>query len=322
MRYLILILLFFILLQKFAVAQSVPAKEENIPYLVTFGKDADISWGDDDYCQVFFIVIPESATEPFYLRIFDPEVSEDLDELKGPADTKTNFSLYGGAGCYSVKDARNTNPVGNYKSGNLIASKSFYNTGYNKKWYAFGPVNPAEGEYIKKFKGYLFKIIAYGTSGNDGNLYKYFISTEKNENKEVEGANAFTYEYTFRLSDKAGHISHIYPFVDNKVVSLKIYNFDWDGDGVIRVISNSRPGTYCNLSEEGHWAEKKFKIYEDEKNTTFDLQFVKPKSAPVRNNNCVVYITNQYNEMLPFYTSPIGGIPKYKYKMKITRKVK
>ena len=30
-------------------AQPVPSKEENIPFLVTFGKEADKSWGDDDF---------------------------------------------------------------------------------------------------------------------------------------------------------------------------------------------------------------------------------------------------------------------------------
>ena len=35
-------------------AQPIPAEEENIPFLVTFGTDADPSFGDDDHCQTFF----------------------------------------------------------------------------------------------------------------------------------------------------------------------------------------------------------------------------------------------------------------------------
>jgi len=27
----------------------------------------------------------------------------------------------------------------------------------------------------------------------------------------------------------------------------------------------------------------------------------------------VVNVRNQYDETMPFYTSPIGGVPKYKY---------
>jgi hypothetical protein len=33
----------------------------------------------------------------------------------------------------------------------------------------------------------------------------------------------------------------------------------------------------------------------------------------------VLYVTNQYGELLPFYASPIGGIPKFKYKIIINK---
>ena len=35
-------------------AQPVPAPDENIPYLMTFGNMAETSWGDDDFSQTFF----------------------------------------------------------------------------------------------------------------------------------------------------------------------------------------------------------------------------------------------------------------------------
>jgi len=34
--------------------QPVPGKDENIPFLVTFGKDGKTSWGDADFYQIFF----------------------------------------------------------------------------------------------------------------------------------------------------------------------------------------------------------------------------------------------------------------------------
>ncbi len=301
-------------------SQPVPTVEENIPYLVTFGKNADQSWGDDDFCQTFFFVVPKSTTIPFYLRIFDPDVGGAIDEVRGIFDTKVKFSVYGGKECFSNKDARQTNPIGNYKSGNLLFSKTFgVSSKYDEKWYTFGPFNPSEGEYVKKFDGYLFKIIAEGVEGNDGNLYQYFFSTKSNKNIALEGGNAFTYEYTFRLSDKAKHISHIYPFVDDKVLSIKIHIFDWDNEGYVRVVSNSKKGEKCQLSGEGHWTVNEFNIVDEEKNSTFDVQFIKPSINPIKNNNGVLYITNQYNEFLPFYTSPIGGIPKYRYNINVIK---
>ncbi len=51
------------------------------------------------------------------------------------------------------------------------------------------------------FDGYIFKVICDGIEGDDGNLYRYFLSTMPDENKAVEGANAFAYEYSFRMWD-------------------------------------------------------------------------------------------------------------------------
>jgi len=274
------------------------------------------------YSPAFFFVVPKTTTTPFYIRVFDPDIGGEIDEARGEFNTKTKFSVYGGSGCFSHKDARKTSPSGNFKSGNLLGSKIFgINPKYDNKWYAFGPFNPSEGEFIKKFEGYLFKVIAEGISGNDGNLYKYFFSSNQSKNVALEGGNCFTYEYSIRLSDKPNHKSHIYPFIDDKVVSLKVHIFDWDNEGKIRVVSNSKNGRACKISGEGNWVVNNMNIVEEEKNTTFDVQFIKPAVNPLKNNNGVIYITNQYNESLPFYTSPIGGAPKYKYKINV-KKVK
>jgi hypothetical protein len=312
MRY-IIILLTGTLLGSSVVAQPVPAGDENIPFLMTFGPKAGTSWGDDDYSQTFFFLVPKSFSQPVYIRVFDPDVSGSPDELNGMFDTKMTYSVYGGRECYTHKDAQETSPRGNYKSGNMLASKSFGNQPeYNGKWYTFGPFNPTEGEFVQKFDGHVFKVICDGVSGDDGNLYRYFLSTRSAENKPVEGANAFAYEYSFRMYDDPAEISHIYPFVDDRTISVKLSNFDWDADGFIRTVSVARKGQLSKVSGEDNWIEDEFKIFDEEKNTSLDIQFVKRKSSPVKNNNVVVNVRNQYGELLPFYVIPIGGVPKYK----------
>lgn len=302
-------------------AQPVPTAEENIPYLVTFGNDSKQSWGDDDFCQVFFFLIPKTHKLPFYIRVFDPDVGGEIDEQKEEYNTTINYSIYGGKKAYSNPDARQTNPVGNYKSGNLLASKDFsISEKYDSSWYSFGPFNPTEGEYIEKFSGYIFKVIAEGMSGDDGNLYKYYLSTTSKENKPIEGGNAFTYEYTFRLYDDPRQLSHIYPYVDDKVISIKQENFDWDNDGFIRIVSVAKRGEICEISGDNNWNQSKHIIVEEEKNTSLDIQFIKNRLAPVKSNNVVLFITNQYGELLPFYTTPIGGVPKYSYNIGVKRK--
>ena len=302
-------------------AQPVPALEENIPFLVTFGNKADKSFGDDDFTQIFFFVVPKSHVQPIYLRVFDPDVGGQHDEMNSSADTKTTFSIYGGIGCITNKDARETDPVGNYKSGTLIKTKTFgADEQYDNTWFTFGPINPTEGELEEKYGGYVFKVIAQGISGNDGNLYRYFMSTLPDENKQVEGGNAFTFEYCFRLHKGSDQISHIYPYIDDAVISVRQSNFDWDDDGIIRIISVARKGEKAYCLGDKKWASSSHKIFPAEKGKSLDIQFVKKEGSTSENNNVVFYITNQYGEMLPFYTIPIGGVPVYKYTIKGTPK--
>jgi hypothetical protein len=304
-----------------AGAQAIPTAEENIPYLVTFGKSSPTSWGDSNFSQVFFFVIPQSQVDPIYIRVYDPDAGGEIDEQKGDYNTTTTFSIYGGKEAFTNKDVHKNEPTGSYKSGNLLASKTFgANAKYDKQWYTFGPFNPKEGELVSEYGGYIFKVMAEGISGDDGNLYRYFLSVAQDQNKPVEGANSFTFEYTFRLSDNPDDISHIYPFIDNKVVSVKISDFDHDNDGMIKIVSVAKRGEIAKVSGENTWVYNEHKIVEEEKNTSLDIQFIKNKTAPARNNNITLSIANQYGELLPFYVVPIGGIPKYKYRIGVKAK--
>ncbi len=293
--------------------QEVPSKEENIPYLVTFSKQADKSYGDDDFNQTFFFVLPENYNKAFYIKVFDPDVGGKHDEKVGEFNSKTKFSVYGGKGCISDKDARQTNPSGNYRSGTLLGSKTFgTDEKYDGKWYTFGPFDPKSGEKSSMYNGYVFKVIAQGYSGDDGNLYKYFLSTDKTNNVAIEGANAFTFEYTFRLHDDKNQVAHLYPFISNKVVAVQVSNFDWDNDGGILVYSTAVIGKELRSSGDKEWSKDTYSIKKEEKGGSLDIRFVKNQKAPQENNNVVVHVTNQYGENLPFYSAPIGGIPKFK----------
>ena len=299
-------------------SQSAPAIDENIPYLVTFGGDAVTSWGDDDFCQIFYCLIPSLQTDPVYIRVYDPDTGGAIDEAKGEFNTITNFSVYGGKGCWLDTAALVISKTGNYKNGYLLSSKSFgTDPKYDKKWYSFGPFNPSEGEYVEKLGGRVLKIIAQGISGDDGNLYKYFLSTSPVENIAVEGGNLFTYKYHLRLSDDQKHVSQIYPFADERTISIQVSNFDWDNDGIIRIFSVAKNGILCDVSGENNWVVREFPIVAEEKNSTVEIQFIKNQTVQIRNNNVVIIVRNQYGVSLPFYVVPIGGVPVYSPKIRM-----
>ncbi|MFH2142894.1 MAG: hypothetical protein ABIJ97_10755, partial [Bacteroidota bacterium] len=251
----------------------------------------------------------------------DPEISGLYDDKKFDFNTKTKFSLYGGKGSYTNPDAQGVDPVGKYRSGNLLAEKIFStDMQYDNKWFTFRPISPTEGELSKEKGGYVFKLIIEGVSGDDGNLYRLYLSTKSTTNESVEGSQSFYFEYSFRLHDSPSEVSHLYPYINDSVFSIKQFNFDWDNDGRLFFVSVIRKAVEMSKSPDNKWIVSDHVILEKEKNSSLDIQMHKNKTSDIRNNNIVFYIRNQYGESLPFYNTPIGGIPKPKSSIIISPK--
>jgi hypothetical protein len=298
--------------------QPVPGQDENIPFLVTFGKNGDIKWGDDDFSQTFFFAVPPDFKGRFYIRVFDPDTGGQNDELQGVWNTKMLYSVYGGKGVDPEIniDSRGIQPTGNYKSGTLLASKIFANDPqYDNTYYTFGPFIATQGDLNEKWNKYMFKIICDGISGDDGNLYRYFLSREPDKDVPIEGANAFTYEYTFRMWNDIKSVSHIYPYIDTGIVYVQQSNFDWDDDGEILVVSRVRKGVTVPVSSQSNWAISKIAIEPGEVGSSLDFQFHKKQEYLIRNNNVVISLENQRGDNLKFFAAPIGGVPVYEPKV-------
>jgi hypothetical protein len=299
--------------------QAVPGKDENIPFLCTFGKQGETSWGDDDFYGIFFFTIPKEYTQQFYIRVFDPDCGGEYDEIQGEFNTKTLFSVYGGKGVDPDKNEESKGLLNglNYKGGTLLASKVFGGEAkYDNKWYTFGPFNPTAGDFNPKW-GFIFKVVCEGISGDDGNLYRYFMSRDPDNNLPIEGGNAFTYEYTFRMWNDFRSVSHIYPYIDTGVIFIKQRNFDWDDDGHILVVSRYKQGIEIPISNDDYWTDSKIAIEPPEVGSSLDFQFHKKQGELVKNNNVVVTLESQRGDALPFFTTPIGGVPVYQAKIKV-----
>ncbi|MEM7036065.1 MAG: hypothetical protein AAF570_03725, partial [Bacteroidota bacterium] len=278
--------------------------EEKIKFLVNFGKDAPGEWGDDDHSNVFFIALPTDHDKPFYVRIYDPDTGGAHDEAKGEFNTSTRFSVYGGNGAFTHPDARSTDPKGNYLSGNVIHTKRFAGDAkYDDKWYSLGPIHPQEGERceVNGQGKIVFKLVAEGVLGDDGNLFNYYISSYPDRNMSVEGVETFTFEYTFRMQQG---LSHIYPFVDESVLRVRQHNYDFDGDGYLRIVSVAKKSEMATMSTDGEWGISVHEIQDEERGMCLDFQVV--SLVQRRNNNVVFSIFNQYGEALPFMNAPIG----------------
>ncbi|RZK36429.1 MAG: hypothetical protein EOO57_07200 [Hymenobacter sp.] len=305
-----------------AAAQAVPNPVEKIESLVTFGPQAPKAWGDDDFAQTFFFLVPATRREPLYIRVFDPDCGGQLDARIGEFNTRTEFSLYGGPGTHSGPGAASPAAAAT-PPGRLLRQQAFgTDPATDGQYYNFGPLNPLEGELVEQFKGYVYKVVVRGLSGNDGNLYRFFLSSSPNLNVPIAGGNAFTYKYSFRIP--AGPPSgrpvtvHLYPFADENVVSIKQSNFDLDNSAKITVFSVAKNGHDAAVSGDGQWVSSVLPITQQEHGLSLDLRLV---SKSKEFNDATFYVTDQYDKALPFFAVPLGGPPKYKYDidMKIHR---
>ena len=308
-----------------AWGQAVPNPGERIESLVTFGAQAPASYGDDDHMQTFFFLVPSTERRPIYIRVFDPDCGGGLDAAIGAFNTKTSFAVYGGPGTHSGKGATDPRPAdpNATPTGTLIKQVEFGNElTYDGKYYNFGPLNPLEGELVPQFNGYAFKVVVRGLSGNDGNLYRFFLSSSPYSDVPFPGGNAFTYEYCFRVPAAAvgGRpvVLHLYPFADEHVVSIKQNNFDADGSVKLKVFSVAKNGRDEPTSEDGQWVSSVLPIANKEHGLSLDFRLT---STGTTFNDMVFYVTDQYDTALPFFAVPLGGPPRYQYDidMKIHR---
>ena len=300
-----------------AQAQAVPNPGERIENLVTFGAQSPTSFGDDDFTQTFFFLVPATERRPFYIRVFDPDCGGTLDAKVGAFNTRTEFSVYGGPGTHSGKgavDPRPTSPAAP-PTGQLIKRLTYgVDPAVDGTYVNFGPLNPLEGELVKQFEGYVFKVVVRGLSGNDGNLYSFFLSSSPTENVPIPGGNAFTYEYCFRIAAAlpSGRpvVVHLYPFANEHVVSIKQSNFDGDGEVKLTVFSVAKNGHSAAVSGNDQWTSSVLPIDPKEHGLSLDFRLT---STAKSSNDMVFYVTDQYDKALPFFAVPIGGPPRYKY---------
>jgi len=280
--------------------------------ITTFGKDAPSSWGDDDHIQTYFIVVPKAWTAPVYFRVFDPDVGGENDMAMGVVDTRFKYSILGGQGAYSDSAGRTVNRTDGYDSGTLIESKTFgIDPESDGKWVTIATLAAKEGEWDVDLGGYVFKVLAEGLDGDDGNLYWYYLSTSNMENAPVFGSNAFAYELCFRPIGNPRAAAHFYPFIKENVVKVQLNIYDMDDDGGVWLNSVTKRNFKQNRSGNDAWATTDQKIMPPEHNTSIDYRI---SGITQPENDMVIFFTNQYNEAIPFFSNPIGGVPRYGYK--------
>jgi large repetitive protein len=194
---------------------SVAHAQVQVP-LVTFGPQADASQGRSEGDQVLFIKIPAHTQQPLYVRIFDPDTGGQHDEAFGAFDTRTRFTLYGGAGAA---------PGGRPQT--VLKSASFgVDANTDNRWLTFAEIHPNDGE--ERDGSIYFRFVVSGESGNDGNIYDVALSLDDKLNRITPGLEIFSYAPALILPKIAGRFVEVRLHISPDSRVLKVRNFDMD----------------------------------------------------------------------------------------------
>ena len=117
-------------------------------------------------------------------------------------------------------------------------------------------------------------------------------------------------------------VCHLYPYVTDDVVSIQQFNFDWDDDGIIKIVSYEKKGEWVEMSNEANWKNSTHQILPTERNSSLDIQFIRTKEKAKPNNNVCFSFKNQYGQYMRFYTIPIGGVQQFKYSLGLIEKMR
>lgn len=310
----------------YATANIIPHPELNIPYLCTFGLDCPKDWGDDDYTNIIFLQVPTTTTDSLYLRVFDPDVGNNIDEVNVQWKSETEFAVYGGPGAYTNEDARQVDPTGDYRSGTLLFSSRFgQDPQYDSRWTTIGAFAPDQGEQVDGW--YVFKVIIQGVVGDDGNLYKLALSTDRTNNIFPADMASYAFEWSFRLPNSVGEVVYICPFeIPDDVATISKHMWDFDNDNKmflqtpLRTLpaytggNNEWTDTRYFLANQDvevessgkHWEETTYEITPDEREGLWCFTVIK---GTYNNNDVVFYVNSDTGDPLKLTSAEPPSTP-------------
>lgn len=274
---------------------------------VTYGSDAPQKEGDDDYTQIFFILIDSSEAGVHDLELYDIDCSGKNDMKYGEFNSQFAFQLYGGAGIYSPATCRQPYPGSDLiNTGKLIWSAIIEsNENYDDKWIKAASLDTKLAEFYNGM--FVFKLVVKGTSGNDANVYNLRVDgTAKNEKISI-----VNYAPTIRLPQQNYSIHLVFDSPEANV--LNIANFDAEGTPV-KLTTPFRSNLDLTSSAEGKWVENEIKLFDFEKNRLCAIEFGPGVRTKV--NDATFYVKSPAGYMpfqLPVRTIEINNRPSLSY---------
>ena len=263
--------------------------------LINYGPQASTREGDDDFRQIIYFQIPQSLKDTLYLRLFDADCGGENDSKYGEWDTPMTYRFYGGNGTFSQPSVKSPQKIYDAAfQGSLIREQTFSLEPFaDNHWLNLAAFAPSAGELIDGF--YYFKLVVQGASGDDGNVYDVFLSSQPKRNVLPKGAAVFDYTPTLRLP-QTGIFAEMRLFVPLQCLSLHIHNFDISG-GKMGLETAFRSNIPVLSSGQDNWAETPLLLEEKESGRMCALTFEGGVEIP---NDATFFVLDDYGAALPF----------------------
>jgi len=258
--------------------QEFPGEIENFPAWFVTGPDAAGDLGDDEHLQMIYMDVPV-ATDTFYVWVFDPEGSGELDLIRGAENSAFRFSINGGAQTHIEAYLHSLPPPFLLNRLPALKEKTLGPDGKSDgKWMVLGPVKPQDGAWYEDKKSFRFRFMAEGISGDDANVFRIAVSRKAGKIVPIEGVQLFAYRLSLVLPDPPS-VSHLFPMIPKAAKKIVTGNFNWNSGGGMRIVTTARKGDVLTPSTPSAWAHDTVEIRHGEAGKPMDVQIIRSSAT-------------------------------------------
>lgn len=284
---------------------------QDLMNLITYGSRALPAEGDDDHKQIVFVRVPADSGRIYYVKVFDPDCGGDFDEINSLWDTKTRFTIYGGADAVSAPTLNSAFPdSADMYSGEIISSSEFADeVEFNAEWFTLSKILSEDGERIGDH--FYFKILVEGLAGDDGNIFNVVVSDKEKENLNSKDVELFTYNVSLRLSEYDNYAS-IQFFVPEKTTRLEVNYFDVMGSK-LSLETPFRSIPIPNPNVQGKWLIKSVNLEPIEGGNIFEIKYGQGAESP---NDATFFVTGNNSKVSPIILPIYNGLPNKRPKIR------
>ncbi len=263
------------------------ASQESL--LITYGPDAQIREGDDDFTQIIHFRLPVTSEAPLYLRVFDADIGGQLDAAyRGAWNTSTSFRFFGDIPQPGATDA----DLAALQDRLIVEERFGVDPFRDNSWYTLTSFAPSAGRIVDGYA--LFSLVVQGLSGDDGNVFSAVISQQEKRNVPPVGLEQFTYRPTLHLPNSRS-LAELRFTIPQTAEKLVVSNFDAPG-ARLRLETPVRDRVKVTPSEQGKWTSTTLDLTEDELGALAALTFFGGAEMP---NDATFMITAEPGGLLP-----------------------